>query len=57
MKEHTTLFSVQLSEDDQRRFQAIAEYRNQKKAGLLRTWIRRAHNDLAKIPVAERVEK
>ena len=47
-KEQTTLFSQQMSVEDKRKFQAIAEYRKQTKAGLLREWIRGAYARLPK---------
>ena len=47
-KKPTTLFSVQITERDKQMFKEIAHHRDVSMAGLLRSWIRMAHNKLPK---------
>ena len=42
-KKPTTLFSIQITKDDKQKFEEIAMYRGQTKAGVLRQWIRNSH--------------
>lgn len=48
MAKKKTLFSAQMSSEERRMFEEVAEHRGQTKMGLLRMWIRRAHKDMEK---------